>query len=126
MLTKEEKKIRKRESNKKYRMTHKKYDAKYNLNLKLKAYKMIANFHNEEIKCWRCGETLVEALTIGHINQNGKDDRKINGSGATLHRRIISGKRSCEDLKLECYNCNMCLAFYGKYPDEITEKEFKY
>jgi hypothetical protein len=112
----------------KYRLTHKKETSIYNKRvlkvIKVKAYETISRFHNTDIKCWRCEETLIEALTIAHINQDGKEDRKIMGSGVNFYRKIISGKRSCEDLRLECFKCNMCLDNYGKYPDEIDEKDW--
>jgi len=136
-MTPEEKLQRKKDSSKKYRETHKNKIKEYNKlpttinnrqnnrnKLKKQAYEIISNYHNSEIKCWRCGESLIEALTIGHINNDGKQDRLVHGTGETFFRKIISGIRSCENLKIECFNCNCCLENYGKYPDEITEEEF--
>jgi len=118
--------------NNNYRETHmktlreykKNWSANNNKYLKIRAMEMIANFHGSKIKCWRCGELRIWVLTIGHLNGDGTKDRKINGRGMTYYKKIISGKRSCEDLQIECVNCNCCLQWYGKYPDEINEEDW--
>jgi hypothetical protein len=73
--------------------------------------------------CWRCGEELIETLTIGHINQDGAKEKKKYGRGSySLFGKIISGERSCEDLRLECWKCNCTRYYCGKYPDELQER----
>jgi hypothetical protein len=62
---------------------------------------------------------------VGHVNQDGKEDRKKNGVGTQFYKKIIEGKRTCEDLQIECFTCNECLQFYGKYLNELTEEEFR-
>lgn len=140
MVTDEWKKLQ----SKKYRDTHKEEIAvskkKYkennkekvgaaakrrNVKLKKTAFSKISEFHKTDISCWRCGEMQTEKLTIGHINNDGNEDRKQFKS-QSLYVAIKDGVRTCADLRLECYNCNLCKAFYGKYPDEIEEKEFIY
>jgi hypothetical protein len=91
---------------------------------KLKAFEAIAKHHNSTIICWKCGEDRLWCLTIGHVNQDGKEDRKMNGNGTRFYKAVIEGIRICDDLQIECMNCNCCLQWYGKYPDEITEEEF--
>jgi hypothetical protein len=110
---------------------HKKYYDKTKIerksehrNLKIKAFNKIAEFHDTTIKCWRCGETRLWVITIGHINQDGKEDRKISKSMVNFYRRIIKGEREIDDLQLECADCNFCLQWYGKYPDEMNEENF--
>jgi len=92
---------------------------------KIRTIEKIAEFHRSSVECWRCHESRLWCLTIGHINQDGKEDRTNNGSGTTFYKQIIDGNRACDDLKIECISCNYCLQWYGKYPDEITEKEFR-
>lgn len=114
---------------KKYYKTHKnnKYQSDRTLRrkLRLEAYRTIADFHGHEIKCWRCGEDREWVLTIGHINDNGKDDRREYGTHHNpFFKAIISGERSSMNLEIECVNCNYCKEWYGKYPDEFTPEKF--
>jgi hypothetical protein len=114
------------------KINYEKYDYKYTdtkslriRKLKIKALEAIANFHSSELKCWRCGETKLWVLTIGHINNDGQKDRIDNCGSYGLYRRLINGERIPTDLRIECMNCNCCLAWYKKYPDEIIEDEFR-
>jgi hypothetical protein len=120
---------------KEWRLQHpekiKEYNEKYkddkkeiNRYLRNQALEIIAKHHNSEVKCWRCFEDKLWCLTIGHVNQDGKEDRKKTGAGNILYKKIISGERKCDDLKIECMNCNSCLQWHGKYPDEIKKDEF--
>jgi len=89
---------------------------------KIDAMKKIAEHHNNEVKCWRCGEKRLWVLTIAHINNDGNIDRKENGFSTTkLYRRILDNERQCDDLQIECFNCNCVRGFFGKYPDEIGD-----
>jgi hypothetical protein len=92
---------------------------------KIKAIETIAAYYNIEVKCWRCGETRLWVLSIGHPDKNGKEDRQTNGTGTKFYKMIFEGKRDCKDLKIECINCNYCLKWYGRYPDEMSEEEFR-
>jgi hypothetical protein len=114
-------KERKKEYDKEYRETNKDRIKKANEFLKMKAYEIIADYQGSKIKCWKCGEDRPQCLTVGHINNNGKEDRASYGRGKTFHKKIISGERMCEDLRLECYNCNYVSYHYGKYPNELRE-----
>lgn len=90
-----------------------------------KAYKKIAEDKKTSIKCWRCGEENIEKLTIGHIYNDGKVERKEKGYNLKkFYREIEKGTRPTDDLTIECFNCNMCREWYNKYPDELSEKEF--
>ena len=57
---------------------------------------------------------------MGHINQDGYKDNM----GCKIYRKIVKGIRKVGDLKIECVNCNCCLEWYHKYPDEITIDDF--
>jgi hypothetical protein len=109
----------KKEYDKLYRETNKEKIKSYNENLKKSAYKIIAEYRNSDVTCWNCGEARWQCLTIAHLNNDGSEDRKYNGRGHTLYRAIINKKRKCDDLQLECYNCNNVNYHYEKYPSEL-------
>jgi hypothetical protein len=108
---------------------HYKSNAKYQSErirtYKILALEMIAKYHDSPLECWRCHEDRLCVLTIGHPKNNGKDDRYNNGTGTKFYKAIFSGNRTCEDLQVECINCNCCLQWYKKYPDEMTNEYFK-
>ena len=111
--------------NKKWIQEHPGYNRKKLRAHKIQALEEIAKHHNTEVKCWKCGEKRLWVLTISHVNQDGAEERKQHGKDSTrLYRRILSKERTCEDLQIECWNCNCCLGCYNKYPDEIDEEEF--
>jgi alpha-galactosidase/6-phospho-beta-glucosidase family protein len=112
----------------KYKEMHRNYQKKHaeetkmkRRTLRIKALGTIAEFHNTKVECWRCHESRIWVLTIGHINQDGKNDKiKYGNSGIPFLKAILSGERVPGDLKIECMNCNSCLEWYGKYPDELN------
>jgi len=86
---------------------------------KIDAIKKIADYHNSALKCWKCSENRLWCLTIGHIHKNGKEDRLKNGVGTKGYKNIIEGIRTCEDLRVECWNCNCVSYHFDKYPCEL-------
>jgi AraC-like DNA-binding protein len=61
-------------------------------------------------KCTCCGETIVDFLTIDHVNNDGSIDRKNFGrSGNKLYRWLIDNNFP-EGYQILCMNCN-----YSKY-----------
>lgn len=91
---------------------------------KIICFEKIAKYHNTGIACWRCGESRIWCLTIGHPNSDGKTDREKHGNGITYYKAIMEDRLSCENIRLECANCNLCLQWHGKYPDEMTTEDF--
>lgn len=59
-------------------------------------------------ECICCGEKHIAFLTIDHINNNGKEDRKENGSGIRFYRWLKKNGFTKNDLQVLCYNCNCC------------------
>ncbi len=59
-----------------------------------------------EPRCECCGVTGVEFLTLDHINNDGKEDRKINGIGMVFYAKM---KRLGypPHLQVLCFNCNL-------------------
>ena len=67
-------------------------------------------------KCKCCGETEIKFLSIDHVNNNGKEDRKLHGGGTKFYfylRRMGYPKKGYQIL---CYNCNFAKGHYGKCP----------
>jgi len=57
--------------------------------------------------CECCGEDQCEFLTIDHVNNDGKDERKkSNFAAASLHRQI-KAENFPPRYRLLCYNCNI-------------------
>jgi hypothetical protein len=74
-------------------------------------------------KCICCGETILEFLTIDHINSNDMTGSKENkhGSGSKLYRWLIKNNFPKEGYQLLCYNCNGSKYFFGYCPHSKTE-----
>lgn len=70
--------------------------------------------------CWRCGQKNRDLLTIAHVDGTGNLERKIYKSSVKIFKNILNDSVDMERYNLECFNCNMCEGFYGKYPDELT------
>lgn len=59
----------------------------------------------KKVECRGCREYDEIVLTISHLNDDGYLEPAGSRSGANLHRRIINGSRSIDDLGIECWNC---------------------
>lgn len=70
--------------------------------LKLEVF---SHYSQGEPKCECCGVTGIHFLTLDHINNDGKEDRKLNGLGATFYARM---KRLGypPGIRVFCWNCN--------------------
>src|SRR5271157_769821 len=62
-------------------------------------------------KCACCGETGMPFLTLDHINNDGKKDRKYM-VGSYWFRWIVKNGYP-KDLQVLCWNCNMSKSRYG-------------
>lgn len=76
-------------------------------------------------KCACCSESILEFLSIDHIDGGGKKHRKeIGGGGNTFYRWLIRNNFP-EGFRVLCNNCNMSIGFYGYCPHQIkSEKNF--
>ncbi len=63
----------------------------------------VINGHGGKCEC--CGETLLDFLTIDHINNDGARHRKEFGRAGKIHRWIISNNFP-EGFQVLCFNCN--------------------
>lgn len=69
-------------------------------------------------KCNCCGESMIEFLTIDHIDNDGAAHRRILGySGrGTAFYRWIKRNGYPGNLRVLCYNCNSSLGHFGYCP----------
>jgi hypothetical protein len=89
---------------KKYREKHpekrKEYRDRYRRNLKIE---VISHYCDEEIKCVCCGETILEFLTIDHINNNGAEHRRRVGPNIY---NWLKKNNYPNGYQVLCMNCN--------------------
>jgi hypothetical protein len=70
-------------------------------------------------KCFCCGETLFEVLTIDHIKGNGRADRKGRG-GSAFYAWLVRNNFPKDEYRLACMNCNFAIGIYGHCPHKPT------
>jgi hypothetical protein len=118
----ERKKLKYGDNPEKYKKDTKKRKGKeYRTSIRNKCIEKIANHRGMlQPMCWRCQEKSISLLTVAHINGTGSSDRKIYKSTLKIYKNILNETIPIENINLECYNCNMCEGFYGKYPDEFS------
>lgn len=81
---------------------------------------VLTHYGGNPPKCACCGETIIEFLTIDHINGGGhKQMIKINRRGTSFYRWLIQ-QRFPEGLQVLCMNCNFAKGKYGKCPHKIS------
>ncbi len=80
-------------------------------------------------KCACCGETIIEFLTIDHINNDGSKQKleiighKHSGDSLKLYNWIIQNNYP-DDLQILCMNCNWAKRVTGICPHQ-TRKDTK-
>ena len=76
-------------------------------------------------KCYCCGETRIDRLTQGHINNDGALHRRNGGdTGGEEYRHLVkSGFKTDYPRRVECFNCN-CGAHMngGSCPHKTDQK----
>lgn len=73
-------------------------------------------------KCVCCGESMIEFLTIDHINGDGHLHRRKVGKGRRIYKDLIALGFPKDNYQLLCFNCNIVLGFYGYCPHRPNEK----
>lgn len=68
--------------------------------------------------CPGCGETIVEMLTIDHINENGAEHRREIGKNCLGHHfyRWLRNNDYPEGYQVLCFNCNVAKHRLGYCP----------
>lgn len=67
-------------------------------------HELISNYGGQ---CECCGEEIERFLTVDHINNDGKEDRKIHGQAMTFYLWLIRNNYPKDNYRLLCYNCNL-------------------
>ena len=71
-------------------------------------------------KCACCSETILEFLSIDHINGGGNKHRKeigIPGGGAHFYKWLIKNNYPA-GFRILCMNCNTAMGFFGYCPHQ--------
>lgn len=74
-------------------------------------------------KCACCSESILEFLSIDHINGGGKQHRKEIGGGGNTFYRWLKRNNYPEGFRVLCNNCNMSIGFYGYCPHQKLDQE---
>jgi len=88
----------------------KELNQKSELKLKLDVFN---HYSNGTMKCKCCEETILEFLSLDHINGGG--NRQRNQYGSKLYRKLRKASYP-SGFQILCYNCNMAKGFFGKCP----------
>lgn len=72
-------------------------------------------------KCVCCGEKETMFLSIDHINNDGKEDRRKHGSGNTFYYWLRKNNYP-KGYQVLCHNCNLAKGFYGYSPKCSNKK----
>ena len=66
-----------------------------------------------------CDVTTPEFLSLGHVFNDGARHRRETGvRGYQMYRKIAEEGYPKDRYRLECHNCNMARAHFGKCPHE--------
>lgn len=68
--------------------------------------------------CECCGESMIEFLTIDHINNDGAKHRAKVGSGRRMYQDIKDQGFPEDIFQVLCFNCNITRGFYGYCPHQ--------
>ena len=74
-------------------------------------------------RCSCCDERRNVFLTIDHVNNNGKEDRKRFKTSTALYKHIIESNFP-SDYQLLCWNCNLGRQQNGGICPHITETDY--
>jgi hypothetical protein len=95
------------------------------INLRVRIYReklkrdILYHYGGNPPKCACCGESIYEFLTIDHIKNNGKEDRKIF-HGAQLYAWLRKNNYPI-GFQVLCWNCNCAKGHFGECP-HVREK----
>lgn len=70
-----------------------------------------------------CDVTEPEFLSLGHVFNDGAQHRRATGvRGYAMYRLIAEEGYPKDRYRLECHNCNMARAHFGRCPHELKPK----
>uniref|UniRef100_A0A6M3LEB4 Uncharacterized protein n=1 Tax=viral metagenome TaxID=1070528 RepID=A0A6M3LEB4_9ZZZZ len=103
-----------KEYQKKYYQEHReeelKYSRKRNVELKWAA---LSHYSKGTMSCKWCGFSDIRALSIDHINNNGKEDRKITGMGTPFYQWLKNNNYPEGEYQVLCMNCQFIKKFHA-------------
>ena len=73
---------------------------------KKKRIQCLTYYGNGKLQCVCCGENVYEFLTLGHINDDGQEERRKYGCQTNIILRIIK-LGFPEGYETVCWNCNL-------------------
>jgi len=83
---------------------------------------VLSHYSHGEPRCACCGIKEIEFLTLDHINDDGKEDRKNHGLGAVFYARMK--KLGYPDhLQVLCFNCNIARSHFGVCPHKADKAD---
>jgi|WetSurMetagenome_2_1015567.scaffolds.fasta_scaffold15073_5 hypothetical protein len=85
------------------------YDKKRSCEAKLGAFNVLGGSI-----CFNCGETGIEFLTLGHINNDGNRKRQTDHCGTSyFYHKLLNNEMNRSLYQILCWNCN-----FSKYLGE--------
>ncbi|MEK6883367.1 MAG: hypothetical protein AABY22_27310 [Nanoarchaeota archaeon] len=82
----------------------------------------ILNYYsNGKFECACCGENNYFFLTLDHINNDGKKDRKL---GISFYFKLRNNNYP-EGIQILCWNCNSAKGIFGVCPHNDKNKRMK-
>lgn len=83
----------------------------------------VLTHYSNPLKCFCCGETAIEFLTINHLNGKGAEQRRnLKIRGGNTFYRWLKNNNYPKGFNVLCLNCNFSLGHYGYCPHQ---KEIK-
>lgn len=90
---------------------------------------VLNHYSNNSPKCACCCETIIQFLSIDHVDNNGKSHRRLIGGSSQLVSWLIKNNYP-KGFQILCFNCNLSKGFYGKCPHQLVKdsdvKDFKH
>ena len=81
---------------------------------------LVFNYYgNDNPKCVTCNENELSKLTIGHINDDGSEDRKKTGMGSNFYTWLKLNNFPNNGYEISCFSCNC-----GKRIGDVKKKEY--
>lgn len=71
-----------------------------------KRIECLTYYGDGKLSCICCGESVYQFLTLGHINDNGQEERKLYGNQMNIILRLIK-LGFPEGYETVCWNCNL-------------------
>ncbi len=83
---------------------------------------VLSHYSGGNPRCACCGVDHIEFLTLDHVNDDGKEDRKIRGLGVYFYARLKrAGYPTDPPLVVACFNCNIARGMFGVCPHRCLQ-----